>query len=141
VDEAGVPGARTAEALSRLLQVLLGALGTRGALLVTEVEEARAHVEARVLWLVVAGAGGFVAALMGTLLGVVVWWDTHRLAALAFATGAWGSLAAFGAWRAYAIGRDAPPLLGASLAALREDRRALSEGRLARRVAEAAEAP
>jgi uncharacterized membrane protein YqjE len=140
VEDAGIPGARTAEALSRLMQVLLGALGTRGALLVTEVEEARAHLEARALWFAVAGVAGFVVALLGTLLWVVAWWDTHRMEALAAALGAWGALGVGAAWRAVALGRAAPPLLGASLAALREDRRALAEGRLARRVADAADA-
>ena len=136
----GLPGARSAEALGRLLQTVLALLQTRGRLLATELEEERAVLETRVLLAVVAvGAGGF-ALLLFTMLGIAAFWDTHRLLAIGVAGGIYAVIAGVAAWRVMRLGAEKPPLFATTLAELEKDRRALREGTLTARVAAVAAA-
>jgi uncharacterized membrane protein YqjE len=133
-----VPGARSVQALGRLGHALLGVLHTRGRLLVTELEVERAAQEARVLHLVIAAGAAGMCLLLVTFLAIVALWDTHRLEAIGGTALLYAVIAGWAAWRAGRIAADKPPLLGATLDELDRDRRALNDGALARRVAEAA---
>jgi uncharacterized membrane protein YqjE len=133
-----VPGARAAGALGRVAHTFVAVLHTRGRLLVTELDEARAAQEARLLYLLVAGAAVAVTLLLLTLFVIVAFWDTHRLLAIGGAAGVYGLLAALAAMRAAQISAQTPPLLQATLSELEKDRVALRQGALARRITEAA---
>ncbi|HUX30199.1 MAG TPA: phage holin family protein [Thiobacillus sp.] len=113
------------ESLSTLAATLVAIAHTRLDLLSADVEEDRAHV---LSLLVLALATLFfigVGVVLGTILFVVAFWDSHRLLAL-------GSLAGFflaagvGAW-AYALhkARTKPRLFAASLSELLKDRQQL----------------
>jgi uncharacterized membrane protein YqjE len=138
---AHLPGARSAEALGRLSQAFLVLLQTRGKLLANDLETERAAQEARLICLVVAGGAAGVALLLFTLLGIVAFWDSHRLLAIGVAGAIYAAAALAAAARAARIGAEKPPLLADTLAELDKDRAALQSGSLARRVAEAAAEP
>lgn len=133
-----VPGARSVHALGRLGHVFLGLIHTRGQLLVTELELERAAQEARLLHLAVAAGAAAMCVLLATFFAIVALWDTHRLEAIGAAALLYAALAGFAARRAARIAAEKPALLAGTLGELEQDRRALKDGSLARRVAEAA---
>lgn len=86
--EQGASGGGLAASLRRLAATAVAVVETRLELLVTELEEERVHL----VRLALAGALFLFCLATGmvllTLFLVVLFWDTHRLAALGIATGA-----------------------------------------------------
>lgn len=124
--EAGQPG-RLLDSLRSLASTLLAAAETRIELLATEVEEERARLGALVVLAAVTAVCFAFAALLAVLFVVVIFWDTHRLAALgglALAFGVAGA-AFLSALRKQA--RSGSRLFSATVAELRKDRAALDE--------------
>jgi uncharacterized membrane protein YqjE len=138
---APLPGSRSAEALGRLSHAFLTLLQTRGKLLANDLETERAAQEARLMCLVVAAGAAGVSLLLFTLLGIVAFWDSHRLLAIGVAGAVYAAAALGAVARAARIGTEKPPLLADTLAELDKDRAALQDGSLARRVAQAAAEP
>lgn len=127
-DRAGTvlpPRPRIRVALARLAAAGVALLSTRAELLSLEVVEERERLTQRV---VLVAAGGMLLAFALLFAGVFVialFWETHRLAAVA---GVALVHAALGGWlvaRARGIGRDAPAPFAASLEQLRKDRATL----------------
>lgn len=118
-------GGGLASSLRRLAATAVAAVETRFELLVTELEEERVHL----FRLVVAGTLFLFCLAMGmvllTMFVVVLFWDTHRLAALGIATGAFLASALFiGLYvRGQLSGRQR--LLSATRSELRKDRERL----------------
>lgn len=114
------PGVRAA--LKRLAAAGVGLLSTRAELLTVELTEERERLTRR---LALVAAGGLILAFGAMFAGafvVVMFWDTHRLWAIALV-----ALAHLGAgtWlltMARDVGRDSPPPFAASIAELRKDR-------------------
>jgi len=124
------PGLRAA--LKRVAAAGVGLLSTRAELLTVELTEERERLTRR---LALVAAGGLILAFGAMFAGafvVVMFWDTHRLWAIALV--ALAHLGA-GAWllrMARDVGRDSPPPFAASIAELKKDR-ALIEGSLGSR--------
>ena len=119
------PGARMASSLRNLGATLVEMVGTRVELAVVELrEEGLWHKEA----LVLAVVGGLFLAL-GLLLAaffvVVLFWDSHRLSAIAGVTLLYLSIAAIAFLRLRSRSRSRPPPFEATLRELAADREAL----------------
>ena len=113
------------EALRGLAQTLIGALQTRLELLADEVEEQGLRIAQIVALWALAGFCLALAIVLGAVLFVVLFWETHRFIMLALLCGFFfaGGLAALVAARAAARAR--PPALADTLAELAADRSAL----------------
>ena len=114
------PGLRAA--LKRLAAAGVGVLSTRAELLTLELTEERDRLAQR---LALAAAGGLVLAFGVMFAGafvVVLFWDTHRLWAIALVALAHFGAGAFLLMKAKNVGRDAPPLFAASIEELKKDR-------------------
>jgi uncharacterized membrane protein YqjE len=121
------PGLRAA--LKRLAAAGVGLLSTRAQLLTVELTEERERLTQR---LALVAAGGLIIAfgvMFAGAFAIVLFWDTHRLWAIALVAAAHLGAGAFLLWKARNLGRDAPPPFAASIAELRKDR-ALIEGAL-----------
>lgn len=124
--DASQPG-RLLDSLRSLASTLLAAIETRIELLSVEVEEERARLAVLVVLAAITAVCFAFAALLAVLFIVVVFWDTHRLAALGgmaviFALAGAGFLAAL---RRQV--REGTRLFSASVAELRKDRAALDD--------------
>lgn len=109
----------------RLLESVLTAGETRLRLFATEWHAEGLHV-ARLAVLLALAIFALCLAIVATgAFVVVLFWDTHRLAALGGVTLGLLALAGALAWRALALARARPRLFAASLAALAADREAL----------------
>ena len=109
-------------AVGRLATALLDAGRTRIELATVEFEEARARAtENLVLVLVAAAAFGF-ALLAVSMLIVVLFWDTHRIAALIGMTLVYLVIGVFALWRVSEHKKADPPAFAATLAELERDR-------------------
>lgn len=109
-------------ALGRLAAASVGLLSTRAELASLELVEERERLTQR---LALIAAGGMILAFGAMFAGafvIVLFWDTHRLWAIALVALAHAAAGAFLLARARAIGRDAPPPFSATLEELRKDR-------------------
>jgi len=116
------PGTGLLGSLRTLANTLIAALHTRVELLATEVEEERIRLTR--LWLLTTAALFLLSlsVLTATLFIVVLFWDTHRLGAIAvlFALYLFGGCAI--AWYARKEARARPRLFSATLKELAKDR-------------------
>ena len=109
-------------AAGRLATALLDAGRTRLELAAVEFEEARARAtDNLVLVLVAAAAFGF-ALLAASMLVVVLFWDSYRIAALVAMTLVYLVIGLFALWRVSEHKRNEPPAFAATLAELERDR-------------------
>jgi uncharacterized membrane protein YqjE len=109
-------------AAGRLAAALLDAGRTRLELAAVEFEEARARAtDNLVLVLVAAAAFGF-ALLAASMLVVVLFWDSYRIAALAGMTLVYVLIGVFALWRVSEHKKADPPAFAATLAELERDR-------------------
>ena len=113
------------EALRGLAQSALGALQTRLQLLADEIEEQGVRIAQIVVLCALAGFCIALAVVLGAVLLVVLFWDTHRFIVLGLLCGlfAGGGLAALIA--AHLLAGSRPRALSATLAELAADRSAL----------------
>lgn len=124
--EQGASGGGLATSLRRLAATAVAVVETRLELLVTELEEERVHL----VRLALAGALFLFCLATGmvllTLFLVVLFWDTHRLAALGIATGAFlASALIMGLYVRARLSRHRG-LLSATRGELRKDRERLT---------------
>ena len=110
-----------ADSIARLAGTLLGTLHTRLELISVEVEEEMARYSSYLLWTVVALFCAGVAILLAILLIVVMFWDSHREAALLSLIGAFAGIALFLGWRLRQAVRNKPRLFAYSLEELKRD--------------------
>jgi uncharacterized membrane protein YqjE len=109
-------------AAGRLASALLEAGRTRLELASVEFEEARARAtDNLVLVLVAAAAFGF-ALLAASMLVVVLFWDTYRIAALVVMTLVYLAVGVVALWRVSERKKSDPPAFAATLAELERDR-------------------
>ncbi len=113
------------DSLRALAQTLLGALRTRLQLVANEMEEQGARLAQAALYLALAGFCLALAIVLGTVLLVVLFWDSNRVAVLSvlaalFGAGGLGLLVA-----ARAAAKSRPRALAATLAELAADLEAL----------------
>ena len=114
--------------LRRLAASLLGLARTRAQLAVVELREEGARRKHQLAMALAAAVFFALALLCGSLLVVVAFWDTHRIAALGVVTLAHAGM---GTWALVALRRlsdDAPQPFAATLAELERDREVLMGG-------------
>jgi uncharacterized membrane protein YqjE len=113
------------DSVRRLAATAVGLVETRLEIVVTELEEEKLRLRQTLILAVVAGFCLAVAALLAVMLVVVIFWDTHRLAAIG------GLLALFlggAGWAVSAVLRQArgrARLFEVTLGELRKDRERL----------------
>ncbi len=133
MSEPGAAPSGLAGALSRLATSAVDLIRTRGELAALEFDEARDLAKDRLTLLVV----GVVCLLTGTFSAsafvVVLFWDTHRLAALGIVTAAYFLAGALALWRFSVHRRTDPKPFAATLAELERDREWLAGERGARK--------
>ena len=128
-DAAGASaGPSLKEAATNLGARALGFAGTRLELAGVEIAEARVRL-VRSLLLVGLALLLALLALVVISVGIIAWfWDTNRFAAIVVLAVVYAAAAAALWYRHVALTRDAPPVFGATLAALRADAAALRPG-------------
>jgi uncharacterized membrane protein YqjE len=113
-------GLRTAAA--QFAETLLGLGRTRLELAAVEFEEARARAAERLVLSLVAGLCFALAVLVASMLVVVLFWDTYRIAALCAVTIAYALLGLVALWRLAVRKKSETPAFAATLAELERDR-------------------
>jgi uncharacterized membrane protein YqjE len=113
-------GLRTAAA--QLGGTLLGLGRTRLELAAVEFEEARARATERLVLALIAGLCFALAVLAASMLVVVLFWDTHRIAALCAVTIVYALLGFVALWRLALQKKSEAPAFAATLAELERDR-------------------
>jgi uncharacterized membrane protein YqjE len=113
-------GLRTA--VAQLAQTLLGLGRTRFELAAVEFEEARARAAEHLILSLVAGLCFALAVLAASMLVVVLFWDTHRIAALCVLTIVYVLLGLVALWRIALQRKTEKPAFAATLAELERDR-------------------
>lgn len=114
--------------LKTLTATLAGIVQTRLELLSTDIAEERARLGEILLLALVAMFCAGVGVLLLALLIVVLFWDTHRLAALGGLTAVFLASGAWVGWLALHKLRSKPRLFEASITELAKDREHLSSG-------------
>lgn len=109
----------------RLAATVLETLHTRLELVSVEVEEELLRYSSYLLWVVVALFCAGVAILLGILLIVVIFWDSHREAVLLSMISVFAGVALYLGWWLRKSMRNKPRLLGFTLDELRRDTSAL----------------
>ena len=111
--------------LTRAASALVGLLSTRAELASVEFTEERERLTRRLA--LVAGGGLLLAfgALFAGAFVIVLFWDTHRLAAIAAVALAHVAAGLFLLSKAKAIGRDAPSPFAATIDELKKDKELL----------------
>lgn len=109
------------DSVGRLAATVIGILHTRLALIAVEVEEELARFSSYLLWSLVALFCAGIAVLLGVLLVVAVFWDTHRVEVLLTLIGVFTALALLLGWRLREALRRKPRLLAYTLEELRQD--------------------
>ena len=109
----------------RLAATVLETLHTRLELVSVEVEEEMLRYSSYLLWVVVALFCAGVAILLGILLIVVIFWDSHREAVLLSLISVFTGVALYLGWWLRKAMRNKPKLLGFTLDELRRDTSAL----------------
>jgi len=116
------------DSLRGLAQTLVGAVRTRLQLLANELEEQGARIaQMAALW-ALAGFCLALAIVLGSVLLVVLFWESHRVEVLAFLTGLFAAGGIGAAIAARALARSRPKALSGTLAELAADRDALGSG-------------
>ncbi len=112
-------------AVTRVARALVGMLSTRAELASVEFTEERERLTKRLA--LVAGGGLLLAfgALFAGAFVIVLFWDTHRLAAIAAVALAHLAVGLVLLAKAKAIGRDAPSPFAATIDELRKDKELL----------------
>jgi len=127
----GTPGTAPAgglrHALARAGSSLVGLVRTRLELASVEYLELRERTFSRLVLTAVAVVSFAFAVLMASALVVVLFWDTHRIAALAALTLVYAAIGAGAWWRLKAQGRAAAAPFAATLAELERDGEWLSD--------------
>ncbi|HXZ48831.1 MAG TPA: phage holin family protein [Usitatibacter sp.] len=118
-------GAGLGASLRALGATLLEMLGTRAELAVIELREEADRRKEGLALAMVAGIFLALAMLLAALFVVLVFWDTHRLAALAGVTALYLAISAAAFLRMRARERAAPPPFEATLRELAADRELL----------------
>jgi uncharacterized membrane protein YqjE len=114
--------------LRGLAQTLVGAVRTRLLLFANELEEQGTRIaQMAVLW-ALAGFCFALAIVLGGVLLAVLFWDTHRIAVLAFLSGLFAAGGIAAAIAAHLLARSRPKVLSGTLAELAADERALDPG-------------
>jgi uncharacterized membrane protein YqjE len=118
------PGSRRGlrAAAAQFAAALLGLGRTRLELAAVEFEEARARAAESLVLALVAGICFAFAVLAASLLVVVVFWDTHRIAALCGMAIVYVLLGLVALWRLAVHRKTAAPPFAATLAELERDR-------------------
>ena len=111
-----------------VLAVLLDIGQTRLQLASTELEQERLYLTRALMLAALALFFFGVSSLMASLWLVVLFWDTHRLAALGFVTCAYAAATVACAWSWRHQARRKPALLVNTIAELRRDADALRHG-------------
>lgn len=114
--------------LKTLSATLAGIIQTRLELLSTDIAEERARLGEILMLALVAMFCAGVGVLLLALLIVVLFWDTHRVAALGGLTALFLVAGAWVGWRALHKLRSKPRLFEASITELARDREHLSSG-------------
>ena len=109
-------------AVGRLATALLDAGRTRIELATVEFEEARARATDSLVLVLVAAAAFAFALLAVSLLVVVLFWDTYRIAALVGMTLVYLLIGVVALWRLSEHKKADPPAFAATLAELERDR-------------------
>jgi len=124
VTDRTAPGSRRGlrSATVQLAESLLGLGRTRLELAAVEFEEARARASERLVLVLIAGLCFALAVLAASMLVVVLFWDTHRIAALCGVTIVYALLGLAALWRLAAQRRSQGPAFAATLAELERDR-------------------
>ena len=116
------PAAGLRGALTRASAALIELLRTRIELAALEFSEQREHAKGALVLLGIAGFFLALAILSASALVVILFWDTHRVAAIAGVT-VFHALVGIGALvRLQSVQRDAPKPFAATLAELDRDR-------------------
>jgi len=95
---------------------------TRLELATVEFEEARARAAENLVLMMVAGFSFAFAVLMASMLVVVLFWDSYRIAAICGVTLAYALIGVLALWRLSAHKKADTPAFAASLAELERDR-------------------
>jgi len=109
-------------AVGRLATALADFGRTRVELAAVEFEEARARAAENLVLVLVAAAAFSFALLAASMLVVVLFWDTYRIAALCGMTIVYVLVGFFALWRLSEHKRSDPPAFAATLAELERDR-------------------
>lgn len=109
------------DSVGRLAATLVGILHTRLALIAVEVEEELTRFSSYLLWSLVALFCAGVAVLLGVLLVVAIFWDTHRFAVLLSLIALFSGIALVLGWRLRETLRNKPRLLAYTLNELSSD--------------------
>ncbi len=120
-DAAGGPATSLLRSLVQLGGTLLGAAETRFELLSAEVNEDLDRAIHIVLWAFVALLTGILGALLAGAAVVIVFWDTHRIAAVLGVTTVFLLVAAFAGLTVRKRLGEKPRFLDATRAELRSD--------------------
>lgn len=116
------------ESLKTLSGSLIGILHTRLELLSTDIAEEREHLTTFLVLALVALFCLGVGVILLAILVVVIFWESHRLAALGGLTGLFLATGAGLGWLAVHKVRTKPRLFEASLAELSRDRQHIASG-------------
>jgi uncharacterized membrane protein YqjE len=116
------------ESLRNFTHTLLGAVQTRVELFADELEEQGARV-ARIaaLW-ALAGLSLSMAVVLGSILLVVLFWDTHKVLVLALLTALFALVGIGAAFAGRGLAASRPRTLSQTIAELERDRAALRAG-------------
>ncbi len=109
-------------AVARVASALVEFGRTRIELAAVEFEEARARAADNLVLVLVAAAAFAFALLAASMLIVVLFWDTHRVAALCVMTLVYLLIGVFALWRLSEHKKADPPAFAATLAELERDR-------------------
>ena len=114
-------------ALARAGTSVLMLLRTRLELASIEFREERERTVTRLALVVIAASCLAFATLMASGLVVVLFWDTHRVLAIAVLTLLYAAVGVGALWRLKADSRASPPPFAATLAELERDREWITE--------------
>jgi uncharacterized membrane protein YqjE len=113
------------DSLRGLGQTLLGAVRTRLELVATEIEEQGARLAHAAIYLALAGFCLALAVVVGTILLIVLFWDSNRIAILVILSGGFAAAGCALVFAARAAARARPRALSATLNELESDLAAL----------------
>jgi uncharacterized membrane protein YqjE len=121
------PAGGLRSALARAGASLLGVVRTRLELASVEYQEARERTIAKVILTAIVVIAFAFALLMASALVVVLFWDTHRIAALVAVTLGYAAIGAVAWWRLNVEARSAPAPFEATRTELDRDAQWLGE--------------
>jgi uncharacterized membrane protein YqjE len=122
----GGQGGGLFDSVRQLARTAVGLVETRLEIVVTELEEERLRLRQTLVLAVIAGFCLGVAALLAVMFIVVVFWDSHRLAAIGLLFVLFLGGGGFAATALVRHGRTRQRLFDATLGELRKDRERLA---------------